>query len=231
MIALLAAGCTGLEQSRAPAATEAAEPASAKPLRERPPAQDAARYSIITSQSKVSILTFREGTLARLGHNHVISSAGVTGTVWFGESLAEGLVRIVIPTSSLSVDEPDERAVAGDAFVDPVPEDARTATRDNMLSEALLDADNFAFIRVSCGDLVEATESTIDCDVELAGTRVRLALPISVEVEPTRISARGSVTVTHEQLGLTPFSAAGGAIRVADAMTLSYDIVAQRLSD
>lgn len=224
---LLVSACAGVERSAAPQAEAGASTA----LRERQPDADAARYAIIPAQSEIRVLTFRDGALAHLGHNHVIVSDGVTGSVWLGDSIAAGLVRIVVPASSLDVDDDARRAAAGEAFADPVPDDAKTATRGNMLGERLLNADNFAFIRATCGDIREGPDTTIDCVVELAGKTVTLTMPLALDIEDTRISARGEVTVTHEQLGLTPFSAAGGAIRVADGMTLAYSIVAQRLSD
>ena len=224
---LLVAACASVERSAAPQAAAV----TSTTLREREPEANAARFAIIPSQSEIRVLTYRDGALAHLGHNHVIVSDGVTGSVWLGDDVAAGLVRIVVPASSLAVDDDARRAEAGEGFADPVPDDAKRATRDNMLSEQLLNADDFAFVQATCGDIRNKPETTIDCVVELAGKTVTLTMPLVLDIGDTRISARGEVTVTHEQLGLTPFSAAGGAIRVADGMTLGYSIVAQRLSD
>lgn len=226
---VLIAGCAAVGESTAPPATiPTATPVES--LRSREPAPDAVRFSIVSAQSEIRLLTFREGPMARLGHNHVITTTALTGTAWLTDDLGEALVRIVVPASGLVVDDPDARARAGGAFAEPVPEDDVAATRENMLGERLLAAADHPFVRATCGDYT-SDGGTIDCEIEIAGSPAMLTLPVDLTLEDRMVRARGEVTVTHEQLGLTPYSAAGGAIRVADGITLRFDMVAQRLSD
>ena len=99
-----------------------------------------------------------------------------------------------------------------------------------MLGDELLRADDYPFIRATCGDYRDDT-GTIDCEIEVAGNTTTLTLPVDIDIGDRRVRARGEATVTHDQLGLTPYAAAGGAIRVADGITVQIDVVAQRLSD
>ena len=225
----LVAGCASVGESTAPPATTV-ESTADDSLRSRDPAPDAVRFTVVSAQSEIRLLTFREGPMARLGHNHVITTTALTGTAWLTDDLGDALVRIVIPASGLVVDAPEARAQEGEAFSDPIPEADVAATRENMLGAQLLRADDYPFVRATCGDFAAAA-GTIDCEIEIAGNPALLTLPVDIEVEDRVVSARGEVTVTHAQLGLEPFSAAGGAIRVADGITLRFDIVAQRLSD
>lgn len=227
---VLVAGCAGVGESTAPPATTTTTTTAVESLRSREPAPDAVRFTIVSARSQIRLLTFREGPMARLGHNHVITTTSLTGTAWLTDDLADALVRIVVPVSGLVVDDPSARALEGEEFAAAVPEDDVAATRENMLGERLLDADNYPFVRATCGDYASGS-GTIDCEIEIAGSPAMLTLPVDVAREDRVVTARGEVTVTHEQLGLTPYSAAGGAIRVADGITLRFEIVAQRLSD
>lgn len=226
---VLVAGCAAVGRSTAPPATTTTTP-PVETLRSREPAPDAVRFTVVSAKSQIRLLTFREGPMARLGHNHVVTTGALTGTAWLTDDLDEALVRIVVPVNGLVVDDPEARALEGEAFAAPVPEEDVAATRENMLGERLLKADEYPFVRATCGDYT-AEDETIDCEIEVAGRPATLTLPIDVDLQDRMVRARGEVTVTHAQLGLTPYSAAGGAIRVADGITLRFDITAQRLSD
>ncbi|MEO0346287.1 MAG: YceI family protein [Pseudomonadota bacterium] len=223
------AGCAAVGESTAPPAT-ATEVAPDVTLRTREPAADAVRFTVVSASSQIRLLTFREGPMARLGHNHVITTTALTGTAWLTDDVGEALVRIVVPANGLAVDDADARAEEGEGFAESVPEDDITATRDNMLGDALLRATDYPFIRATCGDYT-AVAQTIDCELEVAGNTAMVTMPVEIVREERVVTARGEVTLTHTQLGLEPYSAAGGAIRVADGITLRFTIVAQRLSD
>lgn len=223
------AGCAAVGESTAPPVT-ATEVAPEVTLRTREPAADAVRFTVVSASSQIRLLTFREGPMARLGHNHVITTTALTGTAWLTDDVGEALVRIVVPASGLAVDDADARAEEGEGFADPVPEDDIAATRDNMLGDSLLRATDYPFIRATCGDYAAAAQ-TIDCELEVAGNTALVTMPVEILREERVVTARGEVTLTHTQLGLEPYSAAGGAIRVADGITLRFTIVAQRLSD
>ncbi|MEM7611288.1 MAG: hypothetical protein AAF270_06405 [Pseudomonadota bacterium] len=226
MTLALIAGCASVGESTAPVVGGS----ETDNLRDRQPAPGSHRYQIVSGESEIRVLTFRDGPMARFGHNHVVNSTRISGSVWLGDDLSAALTRIVVPTDSLSVDDPALRAEEGEQFADPIPEDAIAGTRANMLGDALLNAAQFNFIRVTCADYQSQFE-LMSCEIDLAGVTTTLKMPVDVQIDDNQIRATGEVTVSHEQLGLTPFSAAGGAIRVADGMTLRYNILAQRLSE
>ena len=225
----LLAGCAAVGESTAPPVT-ATEVAPEVTLRTREPAADAVRFTVVSASRQIRLLTFREGPMARLGHNHVITTTALTGTAWLTDDVGEALVRIVVPANGLAVDDADARAEEGEGFAEPVPEDDIAATRDNLLGDSLLRAGDYPFIRATCGDYAAATQ-TIDCELEVAGSTALVTMPGESVREARVVTARGEGTLTHTQLGLEPYSAAGGAIRVADGITLRFTIVAQRLSD
>jgi hypothetical protein len=47
-----------------------------------------------------------------------------------------------------------------------------------------------------------------------------------VQRESGAVAARGSLELSQSQLGLTPFSVAGGAIQVADTLEIRFELIA-----
>ena len=65
----------------------------------------------------------------------------------------------------------------------------------------------------------------------MAGGGGELLVPVMVSTNGDELAAHGTFTVTHGELGLAPFSAAMGALRVRDDMRISYQLVARRADD
>lgn len=229
LVAIALTSCAGVEQSSAPPAPSV-ESVPVDLAQRR--ADDAlGHYSVIADASEIRILTFRDGAMARLGHNHVIVSTTLSGDVWLDEAnLSAGFTDLSLPAASFEVDDPELRAEEGAAFADPIPDGARSGTRENMLGAQLLDAARYAFISARCGDIQGDPAVRITCLVQIAGQRATLDLPLTLRIEDNLLTATGEASIGHAQLGLSAFSAGGGAIRVAEQMTLRYRIVAQRLS-
>ena len=85
---------------------------------------------------------------------------------------------ISFPVSELTVDEPALRAAAGPDFPPSVPESARTGTRNNLLSEGLLDAAQHPTVRLRATDVRAAGEAyDVGVEVTLKGPRTSCAFP------------------------------------------------------
>ena len=95
--------------------------------------QSTPHYRIDAAASILHILVYRGGTLARLGHNHVISSRSISGNIWRGSSHEDSGFSITVPVNTLIVDDNDARSAEGDDFPLNVTEDARQGTKVNML--------------------------------------------------------------------------------------------------
>lgn len=230
----LAGGCAPVTQSTAPDARPGEPVAATGGLRDRQPPAAAERFSVVSAASELRVLTFRDGPMARFGHNHVIRSTAISGSIWLADPISDSIVRIVLPVDSLSVDEQALRDEEGEGFESTPDEKARSGTRANMLGAALLNQAEHAFVRATCATDALADgqwPQQITCEVGIAGSDVSLTLPMALQIDDNQLIAEGEATVTHEQLGLTPFSAAGGAISVAEGMTLRYRIVGQKLSN
>lgn len=189
-------------------------------------ADESRQYTIDAASSDVHWLVYKAGSLARLGHNHVISVAGLTGSVsTAGADLSAARFDLQFPVASLVVDDPKLRGGLGTDFSSVPSADDVAGTRKNMLSERVLMADHFATIRVSGqGPAGAGGAQTLQITVELLGRAVALTVPTTVNVGGDELTASGEFELTHGALGMTPYSVMLGALQVADKMKFVYRI-------
>lgn len=193
------------------------------------PDETAGDYRILGDESELRILVFSAGALGALGHNHVISSHALDGNVHVGPSPADSRFELSLPVASLVVDEPEARAAAGPAFEGEVGEEDRQGTRGNMLGDKLLDAARYPEVRILSASISgEFPRMTVHAQVEIKGSSHEVLLPASVAFYGDRLVAIGRAKVAHAELGLKPFSAALGTLRVADEIAFRYRIVARK---
>src|SRR5690348_10758175 len=94
-------------------------------------------YEILPQSSLLTILVYRGGALASAGHNHVIASHDLSGTIYVPPELLQSSFEVHVPVATLTVDEAALRAQQPAAeFPADVSESAKEGTRRNMLGEA-----------------------------------------------------------------------------------------------
>ena len=166
--------------------------------------------------------------MARLGHNHVLSSRSLQGDILVGDKGQEPRVSLVLPVASFTVDKAEQRAEEGGDFPGAVDEGAISGTKKNMLSESLLDGAHFPEIRLTSRKVTGlAPDYTMTVAVEVKGQMHDLQVPVRVERGQNEMRATGAFTVTHEELGLTPFTVMGGLLSVKDEIKVRFRIVAR----
>ena len=175
-------------------------------------------YRIDPAASLVAIEVRRSGSLAHLGHDHVVASHDVAGYVAPGE----GTAHLYVPLARLVVDEPALRAQAG---LDTQPTEADIAgTRANML-EKVLETERYPYasIRVSGAD-PRRPESTIAVALTLHGATRTLQVPVRIESGPDRLTVTGRLSFDQTDFGMRPFSILGGAVAVRNRVDLAFRI-------
>ena len=185
-------------------------------------------YKVATADSRLLILVYRGGAMARLGHNHAIASHHLAGSVYLTDDLTKSRFDITFPVNELTIDEPAMREQAGADFPPGVPQSARDGTRSNMLSEALLDGSNYPNVRLRATGVAAAGEG-IDVDVEitLKDQVHHVHVPMQVKHQDGAITASGEFPLKQSELGLKPFSAAMGALLVVDEMRVRFEVTAR----
>jgi polyisoprenoid-binding protein YceI len=187
----------------------------------------AEEYRVSPDDSDLRVLVFRSGPLARLAHNHVVSSSAVAGTIVLGDSPSGSTFDLYVPVDSFVVDDPDIRAEEGQAFSAKVSAKDRAGTRRNMMGKKLLQADLFNDIRVVSQRISgDYPDVSVEAGITIRDEQHIVRLPALVERYDDRIQVTGSVAIAHSELGLRPFTAALGAMRVGEMMTVKYRIVA-----
>jgi polyisoprenoid-binding protein YceI len=82
----------------------------------------------------------------------------------------------------------------------------------------------FRSVRVSN---FKGTSLTVHGDLSLHGVTKRIAMPVSVSVTPQQLRATGKYVLKQTDFGITPYSAAGGSIKVKNEVILNFNIVAK----
>ena len=222
MLALTLAGCAPpvRERASAPAAPPAEFPEGyylEAAARGRPV------FRVESPESLVVIEVRRAGSLARLGHDHVVASHEVGGYV----APDEGRADLYVQLERLEVDEAALRAEAG--FDTQPTESDIEGTRANMLVR-VLEADKFPFalIRVSGAD-ASRREVTLSVAITLHGVTRALQAPATIDADADLIEVSGRLSFDQTDFGITPYSVLGGAIAVRNGVDLRFRIRASRL--
>lgn len=219
-LAALLASC----QAAKPKPEPAPRPPAA-PVEQAIPAVSGRAFQVVTAESEVRILVYRSGSLAKLGHNHVITSHDLSGTVTLPDDPTQAQFEIVMPVAPLTIDEPEKRAEEGADFATPVNDSAREGTHRNMMKPEVLDGEHFQAITLRSQSITGANgDFNVTFEVEVRGQKHVLTAPVHVEVEGDRLAARGELAVKQTDLGMTPFTAAMGALAIRDEIRIRFDI-------
>ncbi|MBK8018346.1 MAG: YceI family protein [Betaproteobacteria bacterium] len=188
---------------------------------------EATRYEVTTEDSGIRLKVYREGPLARLGHNHVIT-ARVQGVLYRDPRTGEPGFRLEIPLDSVEVDPADARQEEGGDFPGEIPAPARQGTRDNMLGPGLLDAGRWPVIRIESIRVSGTGPRTrVMALATLRGTSRPLEFPATVSDGPSGLSVTADFQVRQTDLGLVPMSVLGGGLRVRDAVDVEVRLFAR----
>jgi polyisoprenoid-binding protein YceI len=183
-------------------------------------------YVIDPERSDIHWLVYKAGAFARFGHNHVISAPEFTGRANVDRTnLAKSTFELEIPVMSLVVDDAALRGGLGEEFSSVPSADDIAGTRGNMLGERVLAADDYPRLRVTgTGPIGQGADQTMRMTVHLLGRSVEVTVPTQLKFEGDELQAAGEFELTHEQLGMDPFSVMAGALQVGNRMSFSYQI-------
>jgi hypothetical protein len=181
-------------------------------------------FRVDAARSRIVIEVRRGGSLARLGHDHVVASHDVTGYLAPDEGRADFFVRL----DDLTVDEPDLRANAG---FDTQPDaDDITGTRRNMLKG--LDAERYPYAVLRVSELgADARAGPIRVAMTLHGVTRPVDAIAQWDQATEDFSVAGTFAIDQSAFGLTPLSVMGGAITVQDRVYIAFRIHARRMLD
>jgi hypothetical protein len=229
--AAVLAACGGDDEPPADRAGSAVSDAAPRAALQTPwpELEGTVRYAVDTDASEIYWLLGKTGAMAAFAHVHAISAETYEGTVTVdGENPQESRFELVFPVGAFVVDDPELRAKLGEEFEGTPSANDIAGTKTNMLSAGLLNAATFEQVRLT-GRPPPPGGDKLPVAIEIVGRTFEFELPGSIAVDEEAVEAEGEFTLSHADLGLTPFTAAGGAIAVADNIRFVYRIRAERV--
>lgn len=218
--ALLVTGCAQVPPSAPPEARRAGTPDLDAAYYREAAGHGARVYRVESGNSLVAVRVYRGGRLAKLGHDHVVSSQEPGGFI----DADKGRADLYVAVESLAVDDPAQRAAAG--FESTPSESDIAGTRSNML-EKVLEAERFPFVVLR----IRAVErGAVQAELSLHGVTRALSIPAKIDAGAERIEASGRFAVNQTDFGIAPFSVLGGALAVQDRVELWFAIRAGRMT-
>lgn len=191
--------------------------------------------------SRLRVLAFRQGALAGLGHNHVLTAPRLQGWLQLppgavdpaaltSAQLASTRFALALRLEELALDEPAQRAQLGPAFASVPGPDAIAATRANLLGEAMLNAARFPWLRVQSVTLRgEGAQVLAEVEIEWHGQQRHWRLPLSLVTDGSPegqvLRVQGQMALRLTDFGIAPLSLLGGLLAVQDDLGVTLDLV------
>jgi len=181
-------------------------------------------YSIDSAKSKIEIQVAKEGFFKAFGHDHVVTATKFSGDVQFVPAKVENSsVSFTAHANSLRVVDPGES------------EKDRNEVQTTMLGEQVLNVARYPQIQFSSSavKVVSASKNAFDLQVAgtltLHGTQKPVTLPVHLQIsDDGSLSCDTEISLLQSEFGITPYKAAGGAVKVKDKLKLTFHIVATK---
>jgi polyisoprenoid-binding protein YceI len=186
-------------------------------------------YTVSSDASRLHILVYRGGKLARLGHNHVVTSRSISGRAWLHPEFERSGFELTVPVQSLIVDDPEDRRAHGADFPLGISQKDIEGTKRNMLRPEVLDGERYPTISIKCAEVKGTRDSpTVTARITIKeGTR-DISVPVQIAIDGARLTATGEFDILQTDFGMKPFSVVLGALEVQDRLHLEFSIVAEK---
>jgi hypothetical protein len=181
-------------------------------------------YRVDAASSLITIDVYRAGSLARLGHDHVVASHDTQGYVLPDAGTAD----LYVELDRLIVDEPMLRA---EAHFDTQPSAEDIAgTRRNMLGSGVLDTARYPFLLLHVTGVDDTGDArAANISITLHGMTRAMQVPLRIQTSTDEMTVSGQLTLRQTDFGIAPLSVLGGAIQVKDALDLRFRLHARSL--
>ena len=163
-----------------------------------------------------------------LTSDHAIASEDVQGFVALAADPSASRADIVMPLMSLIVDQAEYRRRL--ELDTDISSDDKAGTYSNM--RKVLEAELFPWVKAEAKFVsAQSAPPEISVSITMHGIALEYVVPVQIIIDDEQLSVSGRLAVNQSDFGLTPFSAAGGLLRVADELEVDFELVAVRMSD
>ncbi|HEY1773619.1 MAG TPA: YceI family protein [Gammaproteobacteria bacterium] len=229
-------GLAGLMLLLAGCQTASTKPGSSAPSSalNTQPASGSVHYTVDADHSEVEFLVYKAGALAAFGHDHTVEAHEFTGDVYLAPDFKGSIFSLKLPVKKFEVDRPEARAAAAADDTNfaskPSPSDIQ-GTTEHMLGPDCLDAEKYPDLTLqSVSVMGSESKAEMTVRITLRGTARDLKVPVTVSKDGDELTAGGDFELKQSEFGITPFSAAGGALQVADTLKVHFKIVSRKTS-
>jgi len=220
---LLLAGC-----QNTPAKQASAAPAGE--LRSTP-ASGSVHYAADAQHSEVEFLVYKAGSLAAFGHNHTVEARDFSGDVYLAPAFKDSIFSLKLPVKSFEVDRAEARSAAGADFASKPSAKDIQGTTEHMMGAGTLDVEKYPEVTIQSVSVSgEESKAEMTVRITLHGTARDVKVPVTVSRDGDDLTAAADFELRQSEFGITPFSAAGGALQVADAFKVHLKILCRKVS-
>jgi hypothetical protein len=208
----------------------------------------AAPWKVDVERSTFAVLTHKAGVAAGLGNDHLAVARKPNAALDFDPAAPEkAKLSVTVPVLALEIDANAERAKHEERLtilgaltekLRPVDDDDREKIRASMLSPKQLFAERYPEVKAEllslaprgAGGGAEGARVALGWNakvrVEVRGKAVEKTVPVRFEVENGVLHGELLGEFHFTEFGIEPYSAALGAVKVADEFHLWVDLVA-----
>jgi polyisoprenoid-binding protein YceI len=170
-------------------------------------------YEVGPTQGTLQLHTGREGMAKKIGHDLVIEAKKWSAKVNVDADPTRSTAQVTVDTRSLEV-------VSGTGGAKPLSDKDRKDIKEN-IDKKVLKTDKFPEITFTSSrvDASGTDRFTVHGDLSIMGT----ARPATMEITVAGDKASGTMNLKQSDWGIKPFSALMGALKLADALTVSVE--------
>jgi len=184
-------------------------------------------FRLSPEESRIVVLVRPDGPFAKFGHDHAISATDARGYLLLGDEPKESHGAIRFSAKALRIDDAQTRSDFG--LGTPPGEEAIEGTRDNLLRHVLR-PDEWPYIEVEMDDFrIEDSGMSARVEFRVNGAAHRSREFFRINRSKGLVTVAGAFPVLQTDLGLAPFTALGGGLRVADRLEIHFDLAGRAL--
>jgi polyisoprenoid-binding protein YceI len=179
-------------------------------------------FTIDGNASTAAAHVGKTGILGAAGHEHNVVAKIIQGEVVLdAEDLAASSVDLIVDARTLRVSEEGE------------PEGDQPKVQEAMRGPQVLDVGRFGTIHFGSNSVSGkqagpgAYDLVIAGELSLHGVSRAVSVPVHVEVNGPALTASGKLVVKQTDFAIEPTNAAGGLVKVANEVALSFRIGAR----
>ena len=193
------------------------------------PAPGSVHYTVDAGHSEVEFYVYKAGAFSAFGHDHTVEAREFTGEVYLAPAFKDSIFSLKLPVKKFEVDRPEARAAAGADFASKPSASDIQGTTEHMLGPDSLDADRYPEVTIQSVSISgEEARAEMTVRITLHGTAQDVKVPVAVSRDGDELSASGDFELKQTAFGITPYSALGGAMQVADTLKVHFKILARR---